>query len=62
MNNYDRILTKRQKHLLLKLIKKYNDIILKNIFYKVELDKKTFWSDEDFKKWYELVDLYKVEI
>lgn len=60
--NYDRILTKRQQQLLLKLIKKYNDIILKNLFYKMELDKKTFWSDEDFKKWYKLVDLYKVEV
>lgn len=60
--NYDRILTKRQQRLLLKLIKKYNNIILKNLLHKMELDKKTFWSDEDFKKWYKLVDLYKVEI
>lgn len=60
--NYDRILTKRQQKLLLQLIKKYNDIILKNLFYKMKLDEKTFWSDEDFKKWYKLVELYKVEI
>lgn len=60
--NYDRILTKRQQHLLLKLIKKYNAIILKNLFYKMELDKKTLWSSEDFMKWHKLVDLYKVNI
>jgi hypothetical protein len=60
--NYDRILTKRQQQLLLKLIKKYNDIILKNLFYKMELDKKMLWDDEDFKKWYNLVELYKVNI
>lgn len=60
--NYDRILTKRQQHLLLKLIKKYNDIILKNLFYKMELDKKMLWSDEDFKTWYKLVELYKVDV
>lgn len=60
--NYDRILTKRQQALLLKLIKKFNNIILKNLFYKLELDKKAFWSDEDFKNWYKLVDLYNMEV
>lgn len=60
--NYDRYLTKRQQQLLLKLIKKYNYIILENLFYKMELNKKTFWSDEEFEKWCELVNLYKMEV
>ena len=60
--NYDRILTKRQQALLLKLIKKFNNIILKNLFYKLGLDEKAFWSDEDFKNWYKLVDLYNMEV
>ena len=60
--DYSSYLTKRQQQLLLKLIKKYNNIILKNLFYKMELDKKMFWSDEEFKKWYDLVELYKVNI
>ena len=60
--NYDRILTKRQQALLLKLIKKFNIIILKNLFHKLGLDEKSFWSDEDFKNWYKLVDLYNMEV
>lgn len=60
--NYDKILTKRQQHLLLKLIKKYNEIILKNLFFKMELDKKNIWTDEDFNKWCKLVDHYRVNI
>ena len=61
-DTYDRILTKRQQVLLLKLIKKFNNIILKNLFYKLGLDEKAFWSDEDFKNWYKLVDLYNMEV
>lgn len=60
--NYDRILTKRQQQLLLKLIKKYNEIILKNLFFKMELDKKNIWTNEDFSKWHKLVEHYKVNI
>lgn len=60
--NYNSLLTPRQKHLLLKLIKKYNDIILNNMYYKMGLDKKTLWSDEDFSTWYKLVELHKVNI
>lgn len=60
--DYSSYLTTRQQHLLLKLIKKYNDVILKNLFYKMELDKKMLWSDEDLNEWYKLVEFYKVNI